>query len=740
MRHRLRSGPATLSLFIVGGSLVIAQQPASQSGAVKEQASAVVIEIPVNVIGKDGKPMTGLKAEDFTLYDDGKKQPISTVELIDLSRPSAQAPAVAAPGAAPSPVPPSARRLWLVVFDLSYTSPSGLLRAREGAINFVTKSMNDNDLAAVGTLSLDTGWKLLVNFTRDRTQLSSAIDTLGLPGAGVSRSPDPLGFAYSSPNPSGSPTGAMVPQGVGLNAGLLVENLGDAKAIQKQTDDARDRGRIVKLLNSLAGIGRVLDSVRGRKHVLFFSEGFETRLLVGNAGGGGRNASLLQDQAAASTDPSTPSGAAEASISGELWKTGENTTFGNAGLRDQLTNALGNFRRSDAVLDTVDISGLRAENDSAGAKPTGTDSLFTMASETEGDFVRNANQLGGELQKVAERTSLVYLLVYQPKQLTKPGTFHKLKVDVKASGAKVAARSGYYEPRPYSSLTPLEQVLYSGDLVTGGSRGDALQGRLLTAPFAAPGADAQVPLVLEIPGTALLAGDKREKTTVQVYAYANDASGTLADYIVAEIALDLTKVRPTLESGGIRFYGTLYLPPGEYGLRALVRDTATGRSGITSAKVSVPKMPGGTPTVLPPVFAAPQGGWVMVRGNPRADAPQHTADYPFAVGGESFIPAALPTVANGAESQVAVFTYNFGGGAKPSPFQVRAQIVAADGTSQPVDLKMIKESDVERGGGRKLLLGFKPEGLAPGRYALKVALTDPNSKATGQSEGAFEVR
>ena len=95
-------------------------------------------------------------------------------------------------------IPASARRLWLIVFDMSYTSGAGLLRARDGARDFVTASMPQSDLAAIGTLSVDTGWKLLVNFTRDRTQLAAAIDTLGLPGMGV-RSADPLGFAYAAP-------------------------------------------------------------------------------------------------------------------------------------------------------------------------------------------------------------------------------------------------------------------------------------------------------------------------------------------------------------------------------------------------------------------------------------------------------------------------------------------------------------------------------------------------------------
>jgi hypothetical protein len=129
----------------------------------------------------------------------------------------------------------------------------------------------------------------------------------------------------------------------------------------------------------------------------------------------------------------------------------------------------------------------------------------------------------------------------------------------------------------------------------------------------------------------------------------------------------------------------------------------------------------------------------MVRANPRADAPERTPDYPFAVGGEPFIPAALPSVAGGAETQVAVFTYNFGGG-KTGALAVRGEILGEDGQARPAPLAVVKESDVERGGGRKLMLSFKPEGLSPGRYALRVTVTDPASKAAGEAASYFEVR
>ncbi len=726
---------AAAAAFLAGSFAppVRGQEKPGGGTVVQEQAGVTLIEIPVNVIGKDGKPVAGLTVQNFELYDDGKKQEISGLDVIDLSRemPPAE------PGA-PEPVPASARRLWLLVFDLTYNSPSALVRARDGARLFVTQGMQPNDLAAVGTLSVDTGWRLLVNFTRDRRQLASAIDTLGLT-ANAGRATDPLSFAYTPPGPSG-PGG---PQAIGARDADILENLRDLQRMQKQANDSLARGRVTKLVGSLAGIGRVLDATRGRKHVLFFSEGFETRLLSGHMAGGDRSTSLAQSQAAASEDQGTPQGAGEAAAFGEIWKIDSDARFGNSATREVMLGALEQFNRSDAVLDAIDTSGLHADGDVTGAVAagTGTDALFAMANATNGDLVRNANQLGGELGKLQERTALVYLLVYQPKQLSKPGVFHALKVKVNAPGARVLARSGYYEPRPYRSLSPLERVLAAGDLLTGGERDNEIQASLLAAPFASQVEQPQVPVLVEIPGKSLLAGDSGDQATVQIYVYANDASGVLQDYQASEMTLDLAKVRSNLEAGGLKFYGTLYLPPGQYGVRALVRNGTTGRSGVFSTSVSVPEIPGGAPTVLPPLFEEAPGRWLMVRGNPRADAPPRPADYPFAISGESFIPSALPVLSGNTATPVAIVAYNLGAPvAKPEPLEVRAEVVGADGKSRPASVAVARRSDIERGGGRKVILDFKPQNLPAGRYALKVAVTDPTSKKTAQASSPFEVQ
>jgi VWFA-related protein len=713
------------ALLAVSASPIVAQA-SSESGAVRETASVTLVEVPVNVIGKDGRPVAGLSAADFDLYDDGKKQALTGFDVVDLNRPATAAAPAASISAAPQP---AARRHWLIVFDLSYASLTGLVRARDGAEAFV-RAMRDSDLAAVATLSTDTGWNLLANFSQDRRQLSEAIRTLGLPGK-THRSSDPLGLLFTAPGGGMSASAGGSPR-----SEMLAEDLRELQqTLQKPATDSLARGKATQLMKSLAGIGRTLDSVRGRKYVLFFSEGFETRLLSGDAGPG------IATGAPFSSAPTNE--AANNAISGEIWKVDSEARFGSTGTRSVLTLAMAEFKRSDTVLDTIDISGLRAAGDASNsARPgSGTDALFAMASETGGDLVRNANQLGGEIEKLLERTGLVYVLAYQPTSRTRPGAFHEIRVKVRRSGAKVIARAGYYEPRPFASLSPLERVLASGDLVTSGTRENSLAAELLCAAIPDEGLLARVPVVIEIAGAPLLAGESGGRTAVQIFAYAVNSQGTLADYLSQELTLDLSRVREKLESGGVKFYGMLSLPPGDYAIRSLVRQASTGRSAVLTSPVRVP-VSGGAAVVLPPLFPDRSGRWLFVKATPRSDSPAGNSDYPFAVDGESFVPAARPIVAaraDGAPVTATVLTYNFGA-ARADPLQVVGEVVGDDGKPRPVEVSVVSRSDSGKAGARAVTLGIRTDRLAGGRYVLKVRVSDRVSRKSAEAATAFEVR
>jgi len=680
------------------------------SGAVQERVSATIIEVPVNVLGKDGKGLAGLTVADFELYDNGKRQEISGFQVVDLSR---TVPTTAPANPFPEAPPPVARRHWLLAFDLTYTSLTSLLRARGGAYSFVQNDLGPYDLVGVATLTIDHGWKLLENFTTDRVQLAHAIDTLGIVKHGIQLR-DPLGFAFTPPGEE------------------VAVSDDDFQDLLRKANDQYERGRIAQHVQNLGDMAQILDSVRGRKHVLLFSEGFDSRLLMGNAG---------KFQTPMGQRDSTQDTAPENVVHGQIWKVDNDTRYGSSATRQFLESAMSVFRRSDVILDTIDISGLRAGGDVTRRSASGADVLFTMANETNGDFIRNANEFSTELKALVARTDLVYLLAFQPKNLSKPGTFHELRVKVRVPTSRVVSRSGYVEPRPYRDLTPMERVLASGDLLTSGGGQAQLPVHVLAAPFACDRGLSQVPVVIEIEGKPLLDGETADARELQIYVYASDANGTLTDYVTQNVSLDVRQLREKLDSGGVKFYGTLFLPPGRYTLRTLVRSVASNRVSVTTSTISVPGVPG-IAAVLQPIFfdPTPATSWIMVKADRARAVSSAPPEYPFAVGGTSYLPAAGPVIARGAASQVAVVTFNFGDREQPEPLELSANVMGPDGAPRDVDVHVLRRSDREHDGARSLVLYFNALRLEPGRYVLRVEVKSSASQQSERSEAAFEVR
>ncbi len=135
------------------------------------------------------------------------------------------------------PVPAPARRHWLLVFDLSYSSVRGLARAREGARDFVKNATAETDLVGIATLSAESGASLLLNFTRDRAQLAAAVDAVGSAAAAASRT-NPLAFAFITP---GAEEHAITSGG---NESAARETAQDIQRVAQRGSDDRERTKV----------------------------------------------------------------------------------------------------------------------------------------------------------------------------------------------------------------------------------------------------------------------------------------------------------------------------------------------------------------------------------------------------------------------------------------------------------------------------------------------------------------
>jgi len=136
------------------------------------------------VVTKDGKPVTGLTASDFEIYEDGRKQAITSFAYISntSTKPAAapEKPREKNSGSVTPPPPPIARdvprrTIALVVDDLGLSAES-MSYVRRSVRKFVAEQMQPNDLVAI----LRTGSQVgaLQQFTNDKRLLNRAADQL----------------------------------------------------------------------------------------------------------------------------------------------------------------------------------------------------------------------------------------------------------------------------------------------------------------------------------------------------------------------------------------------------------------------------------------------------------------------------------------------------------------------------------------------------------------------------------
>src|SRR5690242_8505839 len=134
MRDVNRPGRAWTALLVLAAGLALAPPAAAQFS---ETADVVVVEVPVQVIGKDGQPVRGLTAADFEVTEGRKKLPVTGFEVLDL----------AVEERAASDMPTAARRHFLMLFDLSFSEPKSIVKARQAAAD-VVDALHPTDLVA----------------------------------------------------------------------------------------------------------------------------------------------------------------------------------------------------------------------------------------------------------------------------------------------------------------------------------------------------------------------------------------------------------------------------------------------------------------------------------------------------------------------------------------------------------------------------------------------------------------
>ena len=183
-------------------------------------------------------------------------------------------------------------------------------------------------------------------------------------------------------------------------------------------------------------------------------------------------------------------------------------------------------------------------------------------------------------------------------------------------------------------------------LLMSGQEGGTIPLATLVLPMPGTGERSRVAVLLEMDGAETVAGQTSDVLRLEVCLYAIQApseagpGGRVAGSRTDTVEIDLSRLGQELERSGLKYVGELDLPPGDYFLRALVRNAGTGEVGLRSIPMTIPDFNQRPGLLLAPMLAEPADAWLVARGSGLASAPPV-----FALAADTALPSARPILA-----------------------------------------------------------------------------------------------
>ena len=254
----------------------------------------------------------------------------------------------------------------------------------------------------------------------------------------------------------------------------------------------------------------------------------------------------------------------------------------------------------------------------------------------------------------------------------------------------------------------------TGGLLLSGQAGGDVEGALI---WSLAGRDESgridVPFVIEVDGGTLLEGRNSRRMAIGIYAYVVDGEGRVVDYIAQGLFLDSEAYRDKISGSGLKFVGRFALEPGDYTLRVMVQNNATGNYFMSWSILTLPAAEDLSPQLLPPLFPDPETPWTVAR--------QHGEDTTVALencGG--VFPAARPTLVENQPAEVYL-----GGGGWDESAVIEIRILNEIGRT--VFEPLVRFTDPPLGDFQFRRIALTEVDLPPGDYSLVVTLADESA-------------
>ncbi|MCU1264690.1 MAG: hypothetical protein JWM21_1008 [Acidobacteria bacterium] len=684
-----------------------------------------LVQTDVMVFDKQGRFVNGLKREDFELKIDGKARPVEFFERIVAGSSNEQAQLSAARGNAGDVKGPNAvraipldrgRAIFFFVDDL-HMSAGNLLRMRKLMLGFIDHDIGQNDMAAITSASGTIGF--LQQLSDNKAVLRAAVGRLSARSSSFSDSQRPPMTEYQSllidrqdKDVTDFFVDALMREVPGLQRDMAEEQI-KSRASQIRQLSA---GNTTNTLSGLESLVRTSSKLPGRKLVFFISDGF-----------------FLD----------------------------ENNSDTVYRLR-KITSAAA---RSGVVIYSLDARGLvaslgdisagipfdptgRLERGSSGELMASQDAMNALAKDTGGRAVFNTNALDIGLNNALKESSTYYLLAWRPDHEAAAGDkFRRIAVSlVGHPELAVRVRRGFFDrelptvdkqaknkPQPAKTATRTEseeseallrdsftEVYPTTDIPV------AVYLSFLDVP--AKGAMLTVSIQVNLDSLAFKNEGGKIKGEVDLRGSVFNSNGKAG----ATFADRLTVNAPSLEelqraNKELAYNYQVYLPDGLFQVRVGVRDPTSGKIGTAYSWIEVPKIAGQKLVMSSVIIGQRAPG----QADPLSSIQGTVAGATFRVDGRFQRNSVLRFI-------VHIYNAALATDSKPD-VAVQVQILRDGEPVVTTPSKKISTEGMERferlpyGGDLSL------EGLAPGRYVLRVSIVDRFAKTSASQQVKFEI-
>lgn len=403
------------------------QQQSNEIPKLTETIDVRVINVDVVVTDKKGNPVTGLKKDDFEIYENGVLKPISNFYEVDNSHGAPVGPQAVDANPTPSlpkpvrvdEIPENQKRRIIIYIDNLSLAPFSRNRVFKNMKDFIAQVMRPGDEAMLATFN--RSMKVRVPFTRDPVQIQQTLDII-------------LGESAMG---NSNKTERKQAEDQIKDAQSYNEALATARTYSESVENDLRQSQ-----EALNGLMATLAGVEGKKVLVLTSEGFPMQP--------GREVFAFLDETAREKN----------------WTNGTSSMLeGMAFDSHEIIRDIARTANANGItMYTIHAAGLGADNDNSAenARPTSfnvsqtalmnsTDSMQMMAEMTGGVASIQTNNFALAFDRIKKDLDSYYSLGYRGGT-ERVDRQRSLQVRVKNKAYQVRNRQTFVEKSTYSEM------------------------------------------------------------------------------------------------------------------------------------------------------------------------------------------------------------------------------------------------------------------------------------------------